>query len=667
MSEFVKILQACTKEREQENDGETTTSTEIQLDIRFVPKKSYLYLLLSGESGVPVKRSESGAVVTSSSLKELETLKMYLETGKLDPESVSQYVEVLDYYGLVMFKTLSYPEEFVKVKLEEEWFRRNLYLPEVNDVNPEISSLTFRCIRVTDEILSSFTLMSNVHYLYPRRLYSSNVKHAHNPLSQLITKVHVDINQSETYTDLGSDHCLLHSFPRPYVKFTEFETVIDKIKTANTMFLDRDSEFDGSLIRESLRANRGNCNFRYPGSTCGKSKIASLESTIPLDWFNTTCKMLKRFKESNFMKLFEGMAGLFDGVLLAGGSVLNLILDCGLEVDYDLFFYNNTLEQANNKVREMILHVKSCKELNELNVTRTRGSVTLNVRLGWRQIKIQCILRSYKSISEVLHGFDVDCSCVGFDGSVFYLTERSKFALENMLNFVDFDRMSPTYEFRLAKYASRGFSTFIPDFVWKDEISEGVLEFIKEKREREGRCRENCRKGPWPEANEKNAELRTEFKKKWPAFKGIEVLIVSYFGLKLPGLYLSDYDFRGSGETVQVGNFEFNLNLLKEIISYTVDMTDRWGSISYSGEYVKIMIDNIFSLNVLDMDKVRIKAVAGKEFHDDTFDPGFKDYKFKLPMVLEWKGIEPGGQFTSTFHQLVLKDVRTWYKCRFER
>jgi hypothetical protein len=45
-----------------------------------------------------------------------------------------------------------------------------------------------------------------------------------------------------------------------------------------------------------------------------------------------------------------------------------------------------------------------------------------------------------------------------------------------MINVVDFDRMSPSYESRLAKYMLRGFSIYIPDFD-KKKIKKDNMEF----------------------------------------------------------------------------------------------------------------------------------------------------------------------------------------------
>jgi hypothetical protein len=89
-------------------------------------------------------------------------------------------------------------------------------------------------------------------------------------------------------------------------------------------------------------------------------------------------------------------------------------------------------------------------------------------------------LRLYKTPSEVVHGtldlnptlwfcncktcFDVDCCGLVLYDSKVWLTERCLYALVNGYNTVSFDRLSPSYEHRLAKYGTRGIAICIPDF-----------------------------------------------------------------------------------------------------------------------------------------------------------------------------------------------------------
>ena len=76
---------------------------------------------------------------------------------------------------------------------------------------------------------------------------------------------------------------------------------------------------------------------------------------------------------------------------------------------------------------------------------------------------IQVILRAYRSFSEVLHGFDLDASCVGLDveGRI-WVTDRWLHAASFGVNVFSFSRMSPSYSKRLVKYAWKGFAIYLP-------------------------------------------------------------------------------------------------------------------------------------------------------------------------------------------------------------
>lgn len=75
---------------------------------------------------------------------------------------------------------------------------------------------------------------------------------------------------------------------------------------------------------------------------------------------------------------------------------------------------------------------------------------------------IQVVLRIYKSISEILTGFDVDCACAAYDGKQVYASPRALAAYMTQINTIDLSRRSPSYESRLSKYARRGFEVYWP-------------------------------------------------------------------------------------------------------------------------------------------------------------------------------------------------------------
>jgi hypothetical protein len=94
------------------------------------------------------------------------------------------------------------------------------------------------------------------------------------------------------------------------------------------------------------------------------------------------------------------------------------------------------------------------------------GGHSLSLIIEHAQISfkpIQIILRCYKTMSEIIHGFDLGSSAMCFDGNEVYLTGLGKYCLENMVNIFDHTRRSTTYEKRLIKNFDDGFQIVLPN------------------------------------------------------------------------------------------------------------------------------------------------------------------------------------------------------------
>ncbi|PVI06470.1 ankyrin [Periconia macrospinosa] len=127
--------------------------------------------------------------------------------------------------------------------------------------------------------------------------------------------------------------------------------------------------------------------------------------------------------------------------------------------DVDLFLYGLSEEDAINKIIEIEQRVKD-SILTEVTTIRTKNAITIVSHYPTRHIQI--VLRMYKSISEILTGFDVDCSCAAYDGQQVYAAPRALAAYMTQANTVDLTRRSPSYENRLSKYSRRGFEVYWP-------------------------------------------------------------------------------------------------------------------------------------------------------------------------------------------------------------
>jgi hypothetical protein len=216
--------------------------------------------------------------------------------------------------------------------------------------------------------------------------------------------------------------------------------------------------------------------FRYNGVIDDLYNIDSLGCKVlheieePILVQNTDkCKPTIIKSQDDFNKLFYEKNKIlqklnFTNIIVAGGAIRNVLLqETELSNDIDIFLYGITnVIDANNKVDEIIKHIL---EITKITNDYTAISVTnhvINIGIS-DNIKIQIIMRLYSSVSEVLHGFDLGSSAVGFDGKHTYFTTLSKFSYENMVNIIDTTRRSTSYEYRLIKYFNYGFDIVIPN------------------------------------------------------------------------------------------------------------------------------------------------------------------------------------------------------------
>lgn len=127
--------------------------------------------------------------------------------------------------------------------------------------------------------------------------------------------------------------------------------------------------------------------------------------------------------------------------------------------DVDLFLYGLNKEQAVEKIKQIERSIKD-SILQETTTIRTKNAITIASQYPTRHVQI--VLRLYDSISQIITGFDVDCSCAVYDGGQVYAAPRALAAFITQCNTIDLTRRSPSYENRLSKYSHRGFEVHWP-------------------------------------------------------------------------------------------------------------------------------------------------------------------------------------------------------------
>ncbi|KAH6898608.1 hypothetical protein B0T10DRAFT_505216 [Thelonectria olida] len=128
--------------------------------------------------------------------------------------------------------------------------------------------------------------------------------------------------------------------------------------------------------------------------------------------------------------------------------------------DVDLFLYGLTHDQAIEKIKQIEQAIRDAL-LNEVTVVRTKYAITIASQYPVRHIQI--VLRVYKSVSEILTGFDIDAAGGAYDGKQVYVTPRALGSFITQINHIDLTRRSPSYENRLSKYSHRNFEVYWPD------------------------------------------------------------------------------------------------------------------------------------------------------------------------------------------------------------
>ncbi|KAK2757575.1 hypothetical protein FQN54_004544 [Arachnomyces sp. PD_36] len=221
-------------------------------------------------------------------------------------------------------------------------------------------------------------------------------------------------------------------------------------------------------------------HYLLPLPAKGKGPAATVPAKARKESGSAAVVPTKRDFETNFDIFTESSLRYLDwnNVVAAGSSVVTSLLPLdhpqnesrraqreyynqklAPASDVDLFIHGLDEESAFKKLAQIEANIRDAV-LCETTVVRTKYAVTIVSQYPVRHIQI--VLRLYKSISEILTGFDVDCACVAYDGSQVWATPRAMVAYMTQTNIVDLSRRSPSYENRLSKYSHRGFEVYWP-------------------------------------------------------------------------------------------------------------------------------------------------------------------------------------------------------------
>lgn len=453
--------------------------------------------------------------------------------------------------------------------------------------------------------------------------------------------------------------------------------------------------------------------FRYEGVTEDIHTLDTLVSDKSLDYDvptlcdddidrpNILLNSIEKFK-TKFYEKYPFLKGIdMTNLLIAGGSVSNIIRDkYSSDSDIDFFIYGLNQKKATERIKKWILDIVKPKpkstskaksnakskakknyteseddesdnesdavELDDVKIFRNNNMVALLID---DDIKIQLIFRLYKTVSEILHGFDLGSSAVGFDGENVYLTTLGKYCHEYRCNVVDTTRRSTTYEYRLNKYFNRGFNIVLPGLdinkLRTTYLKYGELEicelphFIFSYKEIIG-----------------NKIMIKRFYNKYGSTSDYELepmdlnnLYYQSFNINLSSLINGvDYYYYVSSsyekETLDIFNVPPRINkgmiisfydsLKKKISKRKFDITSIKKYISV--EKLEVIAKNMFK-----------EGVNTKEYMNKLIDRQVEEAFVKLDQLLakdhskiEWITKNPGTQLTGSFNPII-EDEHEWY------
>ena len=192
-------------------------------------------------------------------------------------------------------------------------------------------------------------------------------------------------------------------------------------------------------------------NFDLPYAKGAKFKIGKLSS-------------IKETIIKEYPIIYD-LLNMADGqISLCGGSITNLIKDEEIE-DFDIFFHCNTIEQADR------LLAQSMKLLNRHKAKYTITQAVETVYLIKPDITIQFIRRVYQTKEQILLGFDLAPSRMGWNPvNGFFTTICGARALVDGWFPLDLTQRSLSMSHRVNKYIRKDYSVVFPGWSTREDI-----------------------------------------------------------------------------------------------------------------------------------------------------------------------------------------------------
>lgn len=380
-----------------------------------------------------------------------------------------------------------------------------------------------------------------------------------------------------------------------------------------------------------------------------------------------------KYMEDHIPPIMKEICAISPNIVIAGGAIFKLLVPRDysasqnfmmyaraydqkdtLTGDVDIFIYGVTDEEMFQLVRSIVRIIRNHLQDEEIAyMYRDHHTITIK---GLSIGVIQIILRGYVTMAEILTGFDVDSCAIGYNSSGLYATPRCYYSLINRINFFDFDRMSPSYEYRLAKYGKRGISLFVPFFRFKYVDTSFTVNSMRNI---------FVLSNPFKHPVDETLNLIPDRNYGHDVMKnrnGLSRLIISHISNVVAKE--SDYSSENVGKLKTIDTI-FDFDVYGENEYSNPEYTDRLEQYYHNREYEKWMFPILVYRLDVDVIGIRASNETIEENIEDLLsipDDVYSIVTFSIPQKPEIIRLRPGDQLTSSFHRQVLSDKRVFYE-----
>ena len=533
--------------------------------------------------------------ITSNTLKDLQK---FLYTGVASGD-IRELQLAMDFFELGSPVT-DVPEQWHRIKLEEDWFRRNVTSKRLDPHHG--------LVEVTDELLTELFVPHNRTSAPAEVLFSGPVSVSRD------------------------DQRLIRWIPR---------TPLKKAAPKQAPTSSRSRSRSSPAVR--VLGPTTPVHPRVIAQPVGQSDSNSASSITP-----------KRPSVQQVVALLKKRIGVPPNSVLAGGSLVCLLM--GIETRFDLDFFVDGVESREDALD--VTRAILAPPRGDTNCYTIHRNPMVITKKGARrgEYEKQVILRIYSSMAEVLHGFDLDSCKVGFDGQKLWMTRSCVWSWKNRLNVVDFDRMSPSYEYRLAKYAQRGFDVWVPNF----DISRARSQTLADVEERQlfglSRLLALCHLGElrpregdsdydplWAVKHSQAEEAKAGYPNGYPHHRSRRRVI------------------RGATDVVDLGK-RLHRNKENAVVAMQVVQPEAYETAQRRSYRQRPLSAALYNEEEDEFEEMTLAYQMFDPIHALVIDEDVPDEELGMTREIEFMTLNPGQQSTGTFHPMVLKDRTTWYE-----